>query len=149
MSHLIITTPDEEDDTAAQDEAAAAGVSAAMAPEGFRIVSVAPSMDNRQEENELIGKVVLFKWDGAPLDASEFGWYRGTIAKRATEPQIKTTAGVNFQVRFVNSETNCTIPARFGKGLAGAKKYAFVPLSLGLTQDVWGPEKKWVLIENA
>ena len=48
---------------------------------------------------------------------------------------------------FVNSETNNTLPARFGRGYGGANKFAFVPL--GLTKDAWGPKKKWVLLEKA
>ena len=55
-----VETSDEEDDTAAQDEAAAAAVGAAKAPEGFRVVLTAPPMGSRQEEQALIGQVVLF-----------------------------------------------------------------------------------------
>ena len=84
---------------------------------------------------------------GAPLEASEFGWYRGTVSKRATDAQIKKAPGVNFQVRFVNSETGGVIPACYGKSFMGPKKSAYVPL--GLTKDAWGPEKKWVVLEKA
>ena len=141
------TDDDEEDDTAAEDEAAAAAVTVAMAPEGFKIATAAPPMETREEEQGLIGKIVLFKWDGAPLEAGEFGWYRGTVAKRATEPQIKATAGVNFQVRFVNSETGGTLPFRIiPKSFTGKKKFAFVPV--GLTKDVWGANGKWVVLEK-
>ena len=64
-----------------------------------------------------------------------------------TDAEVKKTPGVNFQVCFVNSETNNMLPARFGKGHVGAKKSAFVPL--GPTTDVRGPEKRWVLLERS
>ena len=97
-------------------------------------------------------RTVLFKWDGAPLEASEFGWYRGTIAKRATPVEIKETPGVNFSVKFVNSETNNTLPFRFGTtkklraAYCGPKKSGYI--ALGLTKEVWGPEGKWMLLEK-
>ena len=41
-----------------------------------------------------------------------------------------------------------TLPFRFGgKCYTGPNKHAFV--ALGLTEDAWGPEKKWVLLEKA
>ena len=85
---------------------------------------------------------------GAPLEASEFGWYRGSVAKRATPAQVKAVAGVNFQVRFTNSETGGILPFRINpKSFTPPPKNAFV--ALGLTKDVWGANEKWVVLEKA
>ena len=126
-------------------------------PTGARSSRAAPRSD-RQNNKRIVWKLLVAQENGrvkqhsqalrqAQLSTADEFKYRGTVSKRATEAEVKKTPGVNFQVRFVNSETNHKLPARFGKGHTGPKKSAFVPL--GLTADVWGPEKKWVLLERA
>jgi hypothetical protein len=57
-------------DTAEVDLAAASAVGAAVAPEGYELDD-----SKLGHENEIIGRHMLMKWDGAPIKASDFGWF--------------------------------------------------------------------------
>ena len=67
---VSLSSEEEDDDTAEKDAAAATAVGDTVAPEGFEL-------DDRDlgHENNVIGRNVLMKWDGAPLGAVDFGWY--------------------------------------------------------------------------
>ena len=140
----IESSDDEEDDTAEFNEAADAvfGLEA-KAPDGFVIVDTPMSMETTKQANELIGKDVLFLWNGAPVkDPNKFGWYRGRVTKRCTAAD--EAKGFNFLVKFVNDETSHVIPACEGGRFTGRKAAAEYPL--GLTPVTWGPTKKWVVL---
>ena len=113
-SAVYTSEEEEEDDTAEIDKAAAAAITAAVAPAGFEIISGEPALGSLREENELIGSLVLFKWDGDPVAAGDFGWYCGKVTKRATDTDKRKSPGVNFQVKFCNAETRGVLPGCLG-----------------------------------
>lgn len=65
----------------------------------------------------------------------------GTISRRATVADMRKQPGVNFLVKYVNSETGDVIPACDGR------KIAFYPQQLD--SNNWGVEQLWVLLEKA
>ena len=138
---------DEPDDTAELDAAAALAITDATAPEGFRIVTPAPEQGTLQEENTLIGKAILRKWSGAPIPASKFGWYRGKVMRRASQADMRRTAGVNFIVKFSNEHTGMVIPACEGGAKYSGKK-ATGEYPLDLTPETWGVDGTWVVLEG-
>ena len=138
---------DDVDDTAEVDAIAALGVGSAVCPEGFTIEATLMPFGDLTQQNALIGKAVLFKWNGAPLPPADFGWYLGWVKKRATPAEIarvrkETGDEVNFMVSYSNRETNDRLPFFFEH----TAKWAEAEVSLGLTADVWGPTAKWVVV---
>ena len=93
------------------------------------------------EINDLIGKPVLYKWDGDPLDASDFGWYIGWVANRAIASDVKKRC--NFDVWFCNNVTNDVIPA--AQGQKGKDTSPRIPC--GLTPEVWDIGNKCDLLK--
>ena len=141
---VIEDSSDEEaDDTDEKDEHARANLLAALAPAGYELVSACPPMGEKIELNEIIGKTILYLWDGAPVAADRFGYYRGKIARLATS-KSDLDAGYNFIVKFSNSETNSTIP--YSHGQRSAKATALIPCAL-LTGE-YGEKGKWILINK-
>jgi len=118
---------DELDDTAEVDLAAASAVGAAVAPEGYELDD-----SKLGHENEIIGRHVLMKWDGAPIKASDFGWFCGKVKKRLTpaETAKPENADCRFWVTFKNSETGGVLPACIGmsaRNCAAAVAAALAP----------------------
>ena len=64
-----------------------------MAPEGYELDD-----SKLGHENDIIGRHVLMKWDGAPIMASDFGWFCGKVKKRLTAAE--TAKPENVDCRF-------------------------------------------------
>lgn len=110
-SALTDSGGDSEDDTAEVDRCAAEGVGAAIAPAGYCIVHQCPPLSTRSDHQELIGRTILFKWNGT-IRAEDFGWYKGKIHSRYTGP----TPDLNFNARYSNADTNNLLPAQLSTG---------------------------------
>ena len=97
--------------TAEVDLAAASAVGAAVAPEGYELDD-----SKLGHESDIIGRIVLMKWDGAPIKATDFGWFCGKVKKRLTAAEIAKPENVDcrFWVTFKNSETGGVLPACIG-----------------------------------
>ena len=139
---------DAEDDTAEVDRSAAEGVGCAVAPKGFSIVDECPNLTNDFEHQELIGKSVLFKWNGT-IQAKDFGWYMGKIHS-SIKKSLSQRSEMNFNVRYSNKLTNNVLPAQLDKRLNGKNATGNVPH--GLYPATYGPgapyEFHWVLLEK-
>ena len=88
---------------------------------------------------------MLFKFDGAPLDSADFGWYMGWVSNAVSEAEKKKHPDVNFDVWYCNNETNNTVPYAFDKKLRA--KDAVAKIACGLTPIVWGVDKTWVVLK--
>ena len=70
------------DDTA--DKLAADKIPAPRPPRGYEI-----DEDGDVSDGSIIGKEIMFKWAGAPLQPEEFGWFRCKVRSRLTVAELK------------------------------------------------------------
>lgn len=138
---------DVEDDTAEVDRSAAEGVGAACAPAGYSIVPECPELLTHLDHQSLIGRTILFKWNGT-INAEDFGWYMGKVHSHIT--RSNQTNDMNFNVRYSNALTGHVLPAQLGKKFKGRHATGNVPH--GLFPDSYGagaPYKfHWVLLKK-
>ena len=133
---------DEEDNyDDAAEAAAVAAVGGANAPVGYEIVTEEPDFEKL---DEIMGKQVLYSWTGAPLGIDQFGWYLGTVSKKATSKADKK-AGLTYEVMYRNSETNNVLP--HAHGLTNPRASAKIPMRLA--NDNWGVQKQWVVVQRS
>jgi hypothetical protein len=143
------TESDEEDDTAEVDASAVACIKRFEPPEGFAIDTTLLA-----SENDVIGRKVAMKWDGAPLEAKDFGWHIGTVKRRLTASDMEKNPDCQFWVQYSNKETNGVLPAAVGvKGKAAKRDIAHGLDPAGRTvtgvvseNDV---DMRWVLLKEA
>ena len=135
------TDDDEEDDTAAVDAAAAEAIPAPTPPTGYLVDEEALTA-----ENDVIGRKILFKWDGAPLRSSDFGWYPGTVKSMLSATEKAKNPGCSFNVTLKNSETNGVLPGCWGSSFKGPKAHGVA--RLGVTEATRGTTKQWVLLKK-
>ena len=104
----------------------------AECPEGFSFVSTCPPLSSTLDKNKIIGHALLFKYDAQ--DRGAYGWYRAKVALNdATADEKMSEPSLNFRIRFDKRDTN--------HELGGV-------LAVELTNDNYGPGKKWALIDK-
>ena len=97
---------------------------------------------------------MLMKWDGAPIMASDFGWFCGKVKKRLTaaETAKPENADCRFWVTFKNSETGGVLPACIGmsaKNSAAAFAAALAPDMRAYDGEVGGGgDCRWALLRQ-
>ena len=138
-SELVGGSTSEEEDDTAEDENAAGAIGGAQPPPGYEEDYTA-----LPNENDLIGRKLLFKWDGAPVAARDFGCFFGIVKRRLSANDESKFVGCSFWVTFRNSDTSGVIPSC--SGLIG--KTAQAEYALGITQSTRGAEKKWILLNK-
>jgi hypothetical protein len=119
-----------------------------LPPAGFEI-----SETPLTHENDVIGQKVMFKFDGMPLDAVDFGWHVGTVQKALTVLEAAKNPGCSFWVKFTNKETGGVLTAC--SGLDASNASAAFALGLGAeTRAVTGEaeeegaDKRWLLLRQ-
>jgi hypothetical protein len=128
----------------ALDATAVASIRAFEPPLGFAI-------DTAQNEKSVIGRKVAVKWDGAPLDAKDFGWHIGTVIRRMKKLEMEKNPDCQFWVQYSNKETNGVLPAGVGTKGKNAKAYiahGLLPAQRTATGAVKeaGVDMRWVLL---
>ena len=120
-----------------------------MAPEGYELED-----SKLGHENDIIGRHVLMKWDGAPIKASDFGWYCGKVKNRLTAAETAKPENVDcrFWVTFKNSETGGVLPACVGmeaKNSAAAFAAALAPEMRACGDgERGGGDYRWALLRQ-
>ena len=145
---LLESSDEEIDDTAAADANAAARIGTAVPFAGFEI-----SETPLAHKNDVIGQKVMFKFDGTPLDALDFGWHVGTVQKAMTASEVAKNPGCSFWVKFSNKETGGVLPACCGQAAPNAS----AAFALGLETETRtvtgepeeeGADRRWLLLRR-
>ena len=90
---------DEYDDTA--DIVAADNIPAPRPPRGYKI-----DEDGDVLGGTIIGKEIMFKWAGAPLQPSEFGWYRCKVRSKLTAAELKKDENKDCGTHWAKFDSN-------------------------------------------
>ena len=130
---------DEEDDTDVADAVALAALGEANAPPGFVIEA-----DDLPHENDVIGKWILFKFAGAPLDPADFGWYLGKVTMALTSREKKKNSECNFYIAFATKDDhkNDAVVRAF-------KEKTKVTIAAGVDAESRGASARWVLLAKS
>ena len=87
---------------------------------------------------------MVFKFNGGPLGAQDFGWYRSRVKSELTAIELKKrkNAGCGFWVAFASADTS-------GSTATAHKTEGAIAIAFGVDEPTRGSENKWVLSRNA
>ena len=110
---------DDGDDNEQDDEedVAVRSIGPAVAPSDFTIDTDPPG----SAAEDLIGRHVLFEWDGAPLRLSKCDWYVAVVELIATDIQKDNDPGVTHQCLFKNAKNERQAPVPFRLAAGGRR----------------------------
>ena len=93
---------------------------------------------------DVIGKWILFKFAGAPLDPADFGWYLGKVTMALTSREKKKNSECNFYIAFATKDDhkNDAVVRAF-------KEKTKVTIAAGVDAESRGASARWVLLAKS